>query len=61
MFKKDYNLRYDVAVIGGGPAGLMAAIKSSQRGKKTVLCSNDQSERPAHNDICRPEDWGQTP
>ena len=37
MFKKECGFRYDVAIVGGGPAGLMAAIVSSRKGKKTVL------------------------
>ena len=28
---------YDVAVIGGGPAGMMAALRAAQRGKSVVL------------------------
>ncbi|HUV46978.1 MAG TPA: aminoacetone oxidase family FAD-binding enzyme, partial [Candidatus Bathyarchaeia archaeon] len=28
---------YDVAIIGGGPSGMMAAISASQNNKKTVL------------------------
>ncbi len=28
---------WDVAIIGGGPAGLMAAARAAQRGRKTVL------------------------
>ena len=29
--------KFDVAVIGGGPAGMMAAIKASEKGAKVVL------------------------
>lgn len=32
---------YDVAVIGGGPAGYVAAIKAAQEGAKTVLFEKD--------------------
>ena len=28
---------YDVAVIGGGPGGIPAAIAAARRGRKTVL------------------------
>ena len=29
--------QYEVAVIGGGPGGYIAAIRAAQLGKKTVL------------------------
>lgn len=44
---KNYNLNkdlFDVAVVGGGPAGLMAAITSAKLGKKTLLIEK--------NDFC---------
>jgi predicted flavoprotein YhiN len=28
---------WDVAIIGGGPAGLMAAVRAAERGRKTIL------------------------
>ncbi len=31
------KMRWDVAIIGGGPAGLMAAACAAQRGRKTIL------------------------
>ena len=31
------NLKYDVAVVGGGPAGAVAAIAAARRGAKTLL------------------------
>ncbi len=33
---------YDVAIIGGGPAGMMAAISAAQNGKKVVLLDKNQ-------------------
>lgn len=34
---------YDVAIIGGGPAGIMAAISASQKKKKVVLIEKNNS------------------
>lgn len=34
--------KYDVAVIGGGPAGIMAAIKSGESGAKVVLIEKNE-------------------
>ncbi len=33
----DFSVEYDVAVVGGGVAGVAAAIQSARSGKKTVL------------------------
>ena len=33
----DFTVSYDVAVVGGGVAGIAAAIQSARSGKKTVL------------------------
>ena len=42
MKKHDQEI-YDVAVIGGGPAGMMAAGSAAERGAKvTLLEKNDQ-------------------
>ena len=30
-------MKYDVAIIGGGPAGMFAAITAAKRGKKVLL------------------------
>ena len=35
-------MRWDVAIIGGGPAGLMAAARSAQRGRKTILLDKNR-------------------
>ena len=37
---------YDVAVIGGGPAGLSAAVQVRQRGKTAVIISGADSDGP---------------
>lgn len=39
MFSKEIgsSLSYDVAVLGGGPAGIMAAIAAAREGAKTIL------------------------
>src|SRR3982074_1215347 len=33
---------YDVAVVGGGPAGASAALFAAKAGKKTLLIDNDK-------------------
>ena len=37
FMKKILNKTYEVAVIGGGPSGLAAAISAARLGKKTIL------------------------
>jgi predicted Rossmann fold flavoprotein len=37
-------MHWDVAIIGGGPAGLMAAARAAQRGRNTILL--DKNRRP---------------
>lgn len=39
-------MSYDVLVIGGGPAGLSAAINARARGKTAVIVSNPLEENP---------------
>ena len=39
MIKK---LKYDVVVIGGGPAGMAAAIESDKQGAKTLLIERNE-------------------
>ena len=34
-------MKYDVAVIGGGPAGYIAAIRAAQLGGKVILFEKD--------------------
>ena len=36
------NLMYDVVVIGGGPAGMAAAIESYNQGAKTLLIERNE-------------------
>ena len=35
-------MRWDVAIIGGGPAGLMAAARAAERGRKTILLDKNR-------------------
>ena len=44
---------YDIAVVGGGPAGLSAAINARARGKSVVVVGNDYRESPLY----RAERW----
>ncbi|MEG0765563.1 MAG: NAD(P)/FAD-dependent oxidoreductase [Pseudoflavonifractor sp.] len=37
---------YDIAVIGGGPAGLSAAVQARQRGKTVVIIAGDDRDGP---------------
>lgn len=37
MYMSESNIKCDVLVIGGGPAGMMAAVAASQNGAKVVL------------------------
>ena len=39
---------YDIAVVGGGPAGLSAAINACARGKSVVVVGNDYRESPLY-------------
>lgn len=39
-------MRYDVLIIGGGPAGLSAAINARARGKTVAVASNALEENP---------------
>ena len=35
---------YDIAVIGGGPAGLSAAVQARARGKSVLVVSGDRRD-----------------
>lgn len=39
---------YDIAVIGGGPAGLSAAVNARARNKSVLVVSNDYKESPLY-------------
>lgn len=39
---KDRETQYDVAVIGGGPAGMMAAISAAQAGARVILIEKNE-------------------
>ena len=38
----DFMMHWDVAIIGGGPAGLMAAARAAERGCKTILLDKNR-------------------
>lgn len=39
---------YDIAVIGGGPAGLSAAIQVRARNKSVLVVSGDDRDNPLY-------------
>ena len=39
---------YDIAVIGGGPAGLSAAIQARARNKSVLVVSGDDRDNPLY-------------
>ncbi len=40
---KPYTTKWDVAVVGGGPAGMMAAGRAAERGLKVILIEKNDS------------------
>ena len=48
---------YDIAIIGGGPAGLSAAITAKQRGKNAAVISNDRK----HSGLYKASEIGNYP
>ena len=43
-------MRYDGIVIGGGPAGMFAAIVAAQRGQKVLLLERSRGGVPPTSD-----------
>ena len=39
----DHSIQYDVAVIGGGPAGLMSAYVAAMEGKRVIVLEKNPS------------------
>ncbi len=61
MIKKENN--FDVAVIGGGPAGMMAAGRAGQSGAKVALLEKNKKISETQyadlkNYFSNPEEWG---
>ncbi|MCA1964869.1 MAG: FAD-dependent oxidoreductase, partial [Prosthecobacter sp.] len=47
-------MNYDLIVIGGGPAGYVAAIRGAQLGKKVACVENDRASGTCLNWGCIP-------
>ena len=41
-------MKYEIAVVGGGPAGLSAALQARIRGKSVLVISGDVRDNPLH-------------
>ena len=52
--KKESAYDYEIAVIGGGPGGYVAAIKAAQMGKKTVIIEKENFGGTCLNVGCIP-------
>lgn len=52
--KPEKNYHGEVVVLGGGPGGYVAAIRASQRGKKTIVIEYDQLGGTCLNRGCIP-------
>ena len=48
------NTDYDIIVIGGGPAGYVAAIRAAQLGARTALVEKDELGGTCLNRGCIP-------
>ena len=46
MERKENAMKYDLLVVGGGPAGLTAAIHARVRGKSALVISNEPTASP---------------
>ena len=46
--------KYDVAILGGGPGGYVAAIRAAQLGKRTVLVERENIGGTCLNTGCIP-------
>jgi len=49
-----YFMKYDLIVVGGGPAGYVGAIRAAQLGKKSGLCRKERAGGTCLNWGCIP-------
>jgi len=43
---KNYFMKYDLIVVGGGPAGYVGAIRAAQLGKKVACVEKKEPAEP---------------
>ena len=47
--------RYDLAIVGAGPAGLAAAVSAASEGLRTLVVEPEVVRRPGRNQLADPQ------